>query len=98
MGGVELASVLVPVVLTFSIPILIILLKSQVGKSFARYLDSKARTSDTSIEQLVKSEQIYMALDERVQNLELNMKNLQVSNEKLLKMLTDVEKPKQIES
>lgn len=76
-------------IIALMIPIVAIVVKSQVGKALANYIESKSSSSGISVESLVKSEQLYMELDNRIQLLEREMKHLQEDNDFMRRLLKD---------
>ncbi|MFC1853465.1 hypothetical protein ACFL27_24985 [candidate division CSSED10-310 bacterium] len=83
-------------IMVFMIPILAIVLKSQVGKAFANYLESKAKAPQSSIEGLVHTENMLLSVETRLTDIELELRKLRESNESLQKLLLDKGTPKQL--
>lgn len=81
----ELA-LLVPI-MALMIPIVAIVLRSQVGQALAKYLEAKASSSGTPIESLVRTEQLFLDLDNRVRELETTLKQVKEDNSRLQQRL-----------
>jgi len=85
------------VILVFSIPIMAIFLFSPVGKSLAQHLIKKLNAPEISIENIVKSEQLYGNLQERINLLEEEVTNHKASIDLLQKLLVEKKEPKQLD-
>jgi len=82
--------------MAFSVPILAIVLKSQVGKALAHYLETRALASTHNIENMLKSENMMLSLNERLLSVERELVALTESNQKLQRVLLEKQNQKQL--
>jgi len=74
-------------VMVMSIPIIWIVLRSQLGKALAKYVEKKALSSDSSIDNLVQTENLLMSIHEQLLVVEGELKDLKESHVNLKKSL-----------
>ena len=78
------------------IPIVAILVKSNVGLALAKYLENKAKSSSSGIENLIKTEQYLLSLDQKMHNLEMDVRLLRESHDNLARLLKSGESNRQL--
>lgn len=82
----EIIAVSIPI-FALMIPIVAILVRSNVGKALAKYFESKALSQSSGIEHLVKTEQYILMLDQKMQSIETEVHQLKESHDKLTRLL-----------
>jgi hypothetical protein len=92
---VEIFPFLIPIT-ALMIPIVAILVRSQVGRAFAAYLESKAKGGELSVETLVRTEKLFLDLDDRLRILEKDVNTLRDDNRELKALVQRYEEPRRL--